>query len=253
MTNSDFIEGASAFSERFTPEGRYVDRFQAAKISGPMVVVDILRAFTTAAYAFAAGAERIVLVDSVEEALTLKNDRPGWLAMGENHGKRVDGFDLTNSPVQVSQADLSGKPIVMRTTAGTRGVVACANADRVWAGALVTASATAAAVRNSGLGDPHYVVTGSWPGRSLAGNDDWWTSLLIDRVREGKPALKTETEEAIRSSTEADFTLGLGEGNADPEDVEYALKTDLFSFALEAKLQPDGHWELFPTPPGVRG
>lgn len=233
----------------FTPHGRYIDRFQAPDVTGALVVVDILRAFTTAAYAFAGGASRIYLVDSVEDALALKERHPSWLAMGENHGKRVEGFDLTNSPVQVSKANVHGRTLVMRTTAGTRGVVACRSASRVWAGALVTASATAQAVAAASLGDPHYVVTGSWPGRSLAGNDDWWTAEYIDQVRRGLHPDTAVVEHRIRTSDEAEFTLGLGAGNADPEDVEYALRTDLFDFALEASLGSEGLWELHQTRP----
>ncbi len=176
--------------------------------------------------------------------MALKHENPTWWAMGENHGKAVAGFDLTNSPVQVSRTDLEGRTLVMRTTAGTRGVVACRSAQRVWAGALVTASATAELVRQANLGEPHYVVTGSWPGRSLAGNDDWWTAQLIERARLGEQTLAAETEFAIRDSAEADFTLALGEGNAHAHDVEYALRTDLFDFGLEAVRGGDDRWEL---------
>ncbi len=41
-------------------------RWELDGVQGPIVVVDVLRAFTTAAYAFAAGAEAIYLVASVE-------------------------------------------------------------------------------------------------------------------------------------------------------------------------------------------
>ena len=228
----------------FVPGGLYVDRFQAPPLTGALVVVDILRAFTTAAYAFAGGAERIYLVDSVPEALAAKAANPGWLAMGENHGKKVEGFDLTNSPVQISNTDVRGRTLIQRTTAGTRGVVACSSADRVWAASLVTASATARALTAAGLGQPHYVVTGSWPGRTLAGNDDWWTAEYINALYAGGAPDPGAVEDAIRTSSEADFTLGLGFGNADPEDVEFALRTDLFDFALEAVRSPNGMWEL---------
>ncbi|MFT0762585.1 2-phosphosulfolactate phosphatase [Scrofimicrobium sp. R131] len=231
-------------SNSFQPGGRYLDRFGAASVTGPIVVIDVLRAFTTAAYAFDRGAKRIVLVDSVEEALELKASHDDWWAMGENHGKRVPGFDLTNSPVEVAGTDLTGRTLVMRTTAGTRGVVACERASRVWAAGLVTASATARAVQEANLGDPHYVVTGSWPGRSLAGDDDWLTAQLIERVRLGEPRRGEETASQIRHSPEAEFTLGLGAGNAHPEDVEYALRVDHFDFALAAERGPEGHWEL---------
>ena len=51
---------------------RFLPRWAVADVGGAMVVVDVLRAFTTAAYALAGGARHIVLVDSVGEALAFK-------------------------------------------------------------------------------------------------------------------------------------------------------------------------------------
>jgi phosphosulfolactate phosphohydrolase-like enzyme len=53
--------------------------------------------------------------------------------------------------------DLDGRDLVQRTSAGTRGVIAARSATRLWCASLVCASATAAAVRDSGghrLRDP---------------------------------------------------------------------------------------------------
>jgi hypothetical protein len=69
----------------------------------------VLRAFTSAAYAFAAGARRIWLVRSVDEALAMKAQHPGLLAMGEDLGRRVPGFDFANSPAELARADLDGR------------------------------------------------------------------------------------------------------------------------------------------------
>ena len=129
-----------------------VPAWRAGRVTGAVVVVDVLRAFTTAAYAFAAGAHRIWLVGSVEEALAVKAARPGTLAMGSEWGRRVPGFDFSNSPVELARADLSGYDIVQRTSAGTRGVVQATAATRRWCASLVCASATAAAVNASRLG-----------------------------------------------------------------------------------------------------
>ena len=41
--------------------------------TGTVVVIDVLRAFTTAAYAFATGAADITLVGEIEEAFTLRD------------------------------------------------------------------------------------------------------------------------------------------------------------------------------------
>ena len=52
------------------------------------------------------------------------------------------GFDLGNSPFEASQIDLRGKTIIQRTSAGTRGIAAANQATRLYAGPLVTATAT---------------------------------------------------------------------------------------------------------------
>ena len=85
---------------------RYLARWELEDVRGVVVVVDVLRAFTTAAYAFASGASAIWLVGTVEEALDLSREIPDALTMGEEHGRRPDGFDFSNSPVGVANADL---------------------------------------------------------------------------------------------------------------------------------------------------
>ena len=59
-----------------------------------VVAVDVCRAFTTAAYAFAAGAREIILVGEVEQALALRERMPGALVMGEVGGLPVEDFDF---------------------------------------------------------------------------------------------------------------------------------------------------------------
>src|SRR3954447_22181969 len=94
---------------------RYVDTAEAARgTDGLAIVVDVLRAFTTAAYAFAAQADRIILVATIEEAFELTAAHPHWMRMGEEGGLPIVGFDLANSPVHASQASLQGRTIVQR-------------------------------------------------------------------------------------------------------------------------------------------
>ncbi len=221
-----------------TADERFVARWQVHERAGAVVVVDVIRAFTTAAYAFAAGAREIYLVDSVEEALRFKADVPGMVAMGEDHGRRPAGFDLPNSPVAVSRADLDGRTLVQRTSAGTRGVVAACSADRLWCASLVCASATAAAVDASGLGEPTYVITGRFEDRPQRGDDDLLTAQLIERARLGQHLSAQATAAAVASSDEARRTLALGAGHVDPDDIVYATRVDEFDFAMEVERRP---------------
>jgi len=216
-----------------------VPAWEAPEAVGAVVVVDVLRAFTTAAYAFAAGARRIWLVGSVDEALVMKAAHPGMLAMGEDLGRRVAGFDYSNSPAELAGADLGGRELVQRTSAGTRGVVAASSAARRWCASLVCASATAAAVAGSGLGDPTYVISG-WRDDEHPGEDDQETARLIERVRTGKPIRARETAKAVAESREAAVTLGLGAGHVDPRDIDLATSIDAFDFAMEARRSANG-------------
>lgn len=52
-----------------------------ANARGVVVVVDVLRAFSTSAYAFAAGARDITLVSTVEEAFDWQSKIPKSLIM----------------------------------------------------------------------------------------------------------------------------------------------------------------------------
>src|SRR5439155_6845257 len=104
---------------------------------GAAVVIDVMRAFTTAAWAFARGATQIVLVAGLEEALAYKGDHPRTLAFCD--GEPKPGFDLFNSPGQLQGLDVAGRVIVQRTTAGTQGAVASADASPLLCTGFVTA------------------------------------------------------------------------------------------------------------------
>ena len=96
----------------------------AREAEGTVIIIDVFRAFTTAAIAFHRGADHIVLVAEIEEALALRDRGIGDLLMGEVDGIRPDGFDYGNSPFEISTADVAGKTIVQSTRAGTVGVAA---------------------------------------------------------------------------------------------------------------------------------
>lgn len=176
-----------------------------------------------------------MLVADVDHALELKRSNPGWLVMGENGGKRIDGFDLSNSPVEAASADVAGRTIVQRTGAGTRGASAVTNATRMWCSSLVCATSTATALNVAGLGDPTYVITGDWPERAdMNGEDDRLVAAFIESVRTGNGADHARTARAVADTDEAAKTLAIGEGHVDPADITYATDIDRFTFTMEA-------------------
>ncbi len=115
---------------------------RGATYDGAVVVIDVVRAFTTAATAFARGAREIHCVESIERAFARRAELPGSLLIGEERGLPPEGFDLGNSPCQFDGVDLDDRVLVHRTSNGTRGL-AWADAPLVLAAAAVNATATA--------------------------------------------------------------------------------------------------------------
>ena len=135
----------------------------------------------------------------------------------------------------ISRVDLTGRTLVQRTSAGTRGVVAA-----VGRGA-VCASATARAVNAAGLGEPTYVITGRFEDApQTTGDDDVMTADLIERARLGRPLDAAETSAALLTTNEAAKTLALGPDHCDPSDIQLAATVDAFDFAMEVERSPLG-------------
>jgi len=106
------------------------------------VIVDVFRAFTSAAFCIAAGAREIVLVNDHEQALAMKRADPTLYLSGEIDGRPIPGFDIGNSPSAIERLDLAGRRVVQRTSSGTQGVVAATKASAIVLGSFVIASAT---------------------------------------------------------------------------------------------------------------
>lgn len=110
------------------------------------VVVDVLRATSTLAFALAAGAARVIPAATVEDARRLKQAHPDSLLCGERDGRRIEGFDLGNSPGEYRPEVVDGRTLVFASTNGSQAMLAAAKARRRVPGAFVTAAATARAV-----------------------------------------------------------------------------------------------------------
>ena len=113
----------------------------AQEARGTAVVIDVFRAFSVAAYAFDAGAARVLPVAGIEEAQALGRRHPGAVLAGERHARKLPGFDIGNSPTQLRALDMRGRVLVHTTHAGTQGLVNATGADEVLTGAFVNISA----------------------------------------------------------------------------------------------------------------
>ncbi len=114
-----------------------------------VVVIDVLRASTTIAFALASGAKEVIPCLHVGEARELRQ-RLGNQAVlgGEREGVKIEGFDLGNSPREYVEDVVVGKTVIFTTTNGTRALQTCVGAGRIVIGSFVNLSAVCEAVRD---------------------------------------------------------------------------------------------------------
>ena len=114
----------------------------AKRAKGLTVVIDVFRAFTTAAFVMNNGAEKIIPVGKLEEAFGLKKKHPNYILMGERNNLKVEGFDYGTSPFEIKNINFTGKTVIMTTHSGTQGIVNAKNADEILLGSSVNIQAT---------------------------------------------------------------------------------------------------------------
>lgn len=176
----------------------------AAQARGLAVVIDVFRAFTTAAYVMANGAERITPVGTVEEAFELKRANQGVVLMGERGGKQVQGFDYGNSPHEVRDVDFTGVTVVQTTSAGTRGLMLAGNADEILPGSFVMADAIVEYIRKRSPRVVSLVAMG-WGGAEKSPEDELLAEYIEMRLNGEEPGFEAMREEIRRHPQGAKF------------------------------------------------
>lgn len=114
------------------------------------VVFDVLRATSSMLTALDHGAEEIIPVIEISEAIAIQQHRPEVRLAGERHGLRIGkdltgsvDFDFGNSPRDFPPERVAGQSIAWTTTNGTRALRACAHADMILLGSLMNLAALA--------------------------------------------------------------------------------------------------------------
>ncbi|MEO1592961.1 MAG: 2-phosphosulfolactate phosphatase family protein [Cyanobacteria bacterium J06632_22] len=108
------------------------------------IAIDVLRATTTMAAAFAAGADAIEVFSDIDALVAASEKWPAEqrLRAGERGGQQLDGFDLGNSPLDHSPERTQGRRLFMSTTNGTRCLQRIQQVPTVLTAALTTRQAT---------------------------------------------------------------------------------------------------------------
>lgn len=222
----------------------------AADARGVVAVIDVLRAFTVAAYALAGGARELRLVRAVEEAQRLRAERyPDALLAGEVNGRLIPGFDLNNSPERMQSAAVRGRMLIQRTGAGTQGAVNARQATRLLVGSLVNARATATyaaqLARAHAAGRITLVPTCSLEFEGNAAIEDEVCADYLEALLRDSPEAERILADGI-TQLNSNGRLDIwrqGLEDFPPGDVTAALAVNRFGFAMEGERQTLGEME----------
>ena len=129
------------------------------------VVIDVLRATTTISWALKNGADSIKVFADLEllKNSAIKCHPDERLMLGERGGKKIDGFDLGNSPLSVTKKIVNGKRLFMSTTNGTKSLHKVQHAKHLFAMGLPNRKAVAEKIIS--LKSDNVLILGSgWEG-----------------------------------------------------------------------------------------
>lgn len=205
----------------------------AKNARGTVIIIDVFRAFSTAAFAFVGGAEKIILVNGAQKALELKKKGYGDICFGEVDGIKPDGFDFGNSPYEISNSNIEGKVLIQSTMAGTAGVVAAKNADDIYLGSLVIAEATVKSIKKSKPQIIDIIAMGS--GGEFRTDEDEQCALYLRNLLEGRLPDIAAVKKLILTGNESDKFDDSTLTHFHPQDRELALQINSIPFAIKVK------------------
>lgn len=204
--------------------------------SAIVVVIDVLRATSAICTAFEHGAEKIIPVATVEEAMNYK--RSGFLAGAERDAIMVEGFDFGNSPFSYMSEQVKGKTIALTTTNGTQAIDAAKDAYQIVIGSFLNISALCDYLLKQ---DKNVLLLCSGWKNKFNLEDTLFAGAVVDRLSQHTQFQKTgdaalaamylfhsAKEDPYKFLSKASHKERLARLNL-KEDIKYCLRLDLTS------------------------
>ncbi|NPV39810.1 MAG: 2-phosphosulfolactate phosphatase [Anaerolineae bacterium] len=196
-----------------------------------VVVIDVLRAFTTAAIAFSRGAKDIILAGSVENLFQLAKNFPQALTIGEVNGIPIEGVNFGNSPSIIEKADLENRTIIQRTTAGTQGILRSTNARIILATSLCCGWATARWIERESPDSLTLVETGVLDGGW--GDEDKACADYVEALIRGETIDHHDLIRRVVGSRSGSFYSSVHDDVFPRQDLAIATDIDRFNFTMK--------------------
>ena len=186
--------------------------FSEAHAKGTHVVmIDVLRASSTIVHACANGIERIIPVCQVEDATRLAPtlEKKKTLLGGEREGRKIEGFDLGNSPLEYASKAVKGKTLIFSTTNGTVAIAQSAAAKEIVVGCFLNLGAVVTYLLS--LRPKKVAILCAGNQGQLALEDFVCGGLMVRRLSDGYRGKLVLNDGAVSAGALADTMTDIGE------------------------------------------
>ena len=193
------------------------------------MVVDVIRATTTAVTALSSG-RRVFPARTSDEAFVVASTLSNPILAGELGGNMPYGFDMTNSPAQIAERDDTDRPMVLVSSSGTELIMNSAGSKGVYIACFRNFSAVADWL--SGQQYDRIAVLGAGTRGQFRREDQmccgWLAGKLVDtgyeaetpQTREYIYRWKSASPQEAEKSESADYLRNSGQ----LQDLEFVLK-----------------------------
>jgi len=209
------------------------------------VVIDMFRATSVIVTALSNGCREVIPYLTIEETLEYAKtlNREDYILGGERRAVKIDGFDLSNSPLEYTESVIKNKTVLMTTTNGTRTLTKSTSAKKILIAAMINAKAVAKelinlnedvviinAGTNGNFSMDDYICSGYIINEMLKADKNLELtdiSKTANIIYEGNTDIISYVKEATHYSVMKSLELD--------EDIEYCIKKSITDIVPEYK------------------
>jgi 2-phosphosulfolactate phosphatase len=202
-----------------------------------VIAIDTFRATTTIVTALAHGAQEVIPVSTINEAINYHNSGKNLIKAGERNGEKLSDMDLGNSPLSYREEIVKDKQIILTTTNGTRMLLNLEKAKKIIIASLLNLEAVARKVKK----EEQLIISCAGTQNKFSLEDFITAGALIYRLKRLKLDLeltdlnliayqsylmnKGDLAKILYHSRNGARLISLGKKS----DIDYALNEDCFS------------------------
>lgn len=199
------------------------------------VVIDVLRAFSTAVYLFERWITSITLVQTLEEAYALQKKDNTSILVGERGGLKPLWFTYGNSPTEIISTErryLEGRHVIQTTSNWTRWFLLAHNASEIFTWSFVNANAIISQIQSLA---PSVVSLLSTSPATAEQNEDLLLAEYLKSSLLWRPIYDIDYVAEVKKTSAYDYLFN--QIQAPKKDFDLCMDLNAVDFVVRSEVQ----------------